>query len=615
MELRQLFEQALAAHQAGRLAQAEQLYRQVLRADATNFAALHRLGFLKAQQGHYDEAVTLLNRALKQNPGDVTARGHYAHALMAAQRLDEALAAYDRLLAVQPANFEALYNRGVILSGQQRFEEALTALDAAKALNPNIAALHHNRGVVLSGLERYAEALESYDRALALDPGTLPARANRAMVMLNLCAWDRVAEMASAELAQAAPPLAFLGFSDDKQLQLQCAMAKLKTLVPAPPPALWRGEKYRHDRIRLAYVSADFREHAVAFQLAPLIERHDRSQFQVIGISVGASDDSAIRARLIKGFDRFHDFGQLNSEDIARRLREMEIDIVIDLSGHTGQARPAIFSHRPAPVQASWLGYPGTTGASFMDYLIADKIVAPLEDQPFYSEQLVQLPRSYFPTEPAADIPPAPGRVEMGLENDAFVFCAFNNNWKFTRPVFEIWMRLLRHVPQSQLWLKQPPPDARINLEREAASHGIDPTRLVYATDVPRAAHLARHKLADLFLDTVPYNAHATAADALGAGLPVLTCKGEAFAGRVAASLLDAVGLPELISENLADYENRALELARNGEKLVAIKQKLKQNLSGAPLFDAEGFRLGIEQAYVTMSGLDKPRGFSVAAP
>lgn len=601
MELRQLFEQGVALHQAGRLVQAEQLYRQVLKTDAANFATLHRLGFLKAQQGQYDEAITLLNKALKQNPGDLTARGHHAHALMAAQRLDEALAAFDQLLAMQPTNLEALYNRGVILSGQQRFEEALAALDAAVTLKPDLAALHHNRGVVLTGLERHQEALESYDRALALDPSYLPARANRTMVLLTLCAWDRIAEITPGELAQVAPPLTFLGVSDDKQLQRQCAMATLKTLVPALPPPLWRGEKYRHDRIRLAYVSADFREHAVAFQLAPLIERHDRSQFQVIGISVGASDDSAIRARLIQGFDRFHDFGRLNSDEIARRLREMEIDIAIDLSGHTGQARPAIFSHRPAPVQAGWLGYPGTMGAPFIDYLIADRIVAPLEDQPFYSERLVALPHSYFPTELLRDIPPAPARAEMGLGEEGFVFCAFNNNWKITRPVFETWMRLLRSVPQSQLWLKQPPPDARINLERVASACGVDPIRLVYAGDVPRAVHLARHGLADLFLDTVPYNAHATAADALGAGLPVLTCKGKAFAGRVAASLLNAAGLPELICENLADYEARALELARDGRKLAALKQKLKQNLSIAPLFDADGFRQAIEEALVLM--------------
>jgi predicted O-linked N-acetylglucosamine transferase (SPINDLY family) len=612
MDLRRLFEQGLASQRAGKLGDAEKLYRQVLRAEPANFAALHMLGFLKAQQRQFDEAITLLNKAMRQNPQDVTVRAHHAHALMAAERFDEALSAYDRLLSVQPAHFEALYNRGVILSQQQRFEESLAALDAALGLKPDTAAICHNRGAVLTALERHQEALDSYDRALALDPDYLPARANRAMVMLGLCDWDRVAQTPPSEVAQFAPPLTLLGYSDDKQLQLQCAMGVIRALVPEALPPLWRGEKYRHDRIRLAYVSADFREHAVAFQLAPLIERHDRARFQVIGISCGPGDDSAIRSRLVKAFDRFHDFGKLNSEDIAQRLHEMEIDIAIDLGGHTGGARPRIFAHRPAPVQASWLGYPGTTGASFIDYLIADAIVAPFEDQAFYSERLVHLPHSYFPTDPARPVAPVPVRGEMGLPEEGFVFCAFNNNWKITRPVFDIWMRLLQQVPQSVLWLKRPAPDAGRHLEREAAVRGIDPGRLVYADEVPSGVHLARHTLADLFLDTLPYNAHATAVDALGAGLPVLTCRGNAFAGRVAASLLHAAGLPELIAENLPDYGIRALELARNGAQLAALKEKLHRNLPGTPLFDADGFRRGIESAFERMHTQDAPRGFAV---
>jgi protein O-GlcNAc transferase len=601
MALLQLFEQGVAAHRTGKLAQAENLYRQVLRADAGNFPALHMLGYLKAQQGQYDEAITLLNKAVKQKPADLAARGHHAHALMAARRFDEALPAYDHILAAQPGNFEAHYNRGVILSQKLRFEESLAALDAALALRPGTAAVFHNRGVVLVGLERYREALESYDRALELDPDYAPARANRAMAVLSLCDWPRVSQTTPEAVAAVAPPLTFLGYSDDKQLQLQCATGTVRSLVPEPFAPLWRGEKYRHERIRLAYVSADFREHAVAFQLAPLIERHDRTRFQVIGISTGPSDNSAILARLVKTFDRFHSFAALNSDEIARRMREMEIDVAIDLGGHTGQARPQIFAHRPAPVQATWLGYPGTTGASFIDYLIADPVVAPFEHQPFFSEQLVHLPHSFFPTDPARETASPPSRAEAGLAANAFVFCAFNNHWKITRPLFDIWMRLLHAVPASQLWLKQPAAEARANLAREAAARGIDPARLVYADNVPLDTHLARHALADLFVDTLPYNAHATACDALGAGLPVLTCKGQAFAGRVAASLLEAVGLPELVTQSLEEYEVRALELARDPAKLQTVKQKLEQNISNTPLFDADGFRRDIEEAFVIM--------------
>ena len=578
------------------------MYREVLRADAASFPALHMLGFLKAQQGRYDDAITLLNKAVRKNPADPAALAHYAHALMAAQRFNEALAAYDRLLVLQPAHFEAHYNRGVILSQQQRHEEALAALDRALTFQPNAIPVHFNRGVVLAEMERHRKALESYDRVLALDPAYAPAIANRAMVALSLCDWNRAAQFTAEQAVMLAPPLTFLGYSDDKKLQLACATATARTLAPKPVPPLWSGERYRHDRIRLAYISADFREHAVAFQLAPLIERHDRTRFQIIGISTGLSDESVIRARLVKGFDRFHDFAALNSDEIARRLREMEIDIAVDLGGHTGLSRLQIFSHRPAPVQASWLGYPGTTGAPFIDYLIGDPVVTPPEDQPFYSEKLVQLPDTYFPTDPARFIGATPNRSDEGLPEEGFVFCSFNNAWKITRPVFDVWMRLLHAVPGSVLWLKQPPADTRVNLEKEAVLRGIAAARLVFAENTPLDVHLARHRLADLFLDTLPYNAHATAADALWAGLPVLTCRGQAFAGRVAASLLHAVGLPELVTENLADYESRALALARDPAGLQTLKEKLARNLSTAPLFDADRFRQGIEAAYVGMA-------------
>ena len=571
MDLRLLFEQGVAAHRAGRHEQAEKAYRQVLRADGRNFPALHMLGYLKAQQELYDEAITLLNKAVKQKPDDPTARAHHAHALMAARRFDEALTAYDRLLVAQPDSFEAHYNRGVILSQQSRFEEALVALDRALALRPGAAATWYNRGVVLVGLERHREAMDCYDRTLALDPDYSPAESNRIMVALSQCDWARVAAITPEHAAKIAPPLTLLGCTGDKALLLQCAAGVIRSIVPRPFAPLWRGEKYRHDRIRLAYISADMREHAVAFQLAPLVERHDRSRFQVIGISTGLSDDSAIRARLIKGFDRFHDFAALNSDEIARRLRAMEIDIAVDMGGHTANTRLQIFAHRFAPVQATWLGYPGTTGASFFDYLIADRIVAPPEHQPWFSEQLVHLPDSYFPAEAPPTGGTAPTRTEAGLPEDGFVFCAFNGSWKITPQMFDVWMRLLAAIPGSVLWLRRPNADACANLEREAAARGVDPARLVYADTVSLQDHVARHALADLFLDTLPYNAHATAANALGAGLPVLTCLGEAFAGRVAANMLDAVGLPELVTQSLEEYEQRADYALTLGAGAMAI--------------------------------------------
>src|SRR6185437_13504920 len=602
MDLRRLFEQGLAAHQAGRFAEAEGIYRQVLRAEPGNFPALHMLGFLKAQQGRYDEAITLLHKAVRANPADQTVLSHHAGALMAAQRFDEALAAYDRLLARDPRAFDGLYNRGVILSQKSAFEEALPSLDQAALLQPSMPAVHYNRGVVLAGLNRNGEAMAAYNQALALDPNYSPARTNRILVALTLCDWDWVAQITPEQAFETAPPLALLGIFPDKALQLRCAGGVARVLVPKPLPPMWRGETYRHDRIRLAYVSADFREHAVAFQLAPIIERHDRSRFQVIGISIGPADDSEIRQRLKKSFDRFHDFAALTNEAIAQRLKDMEIDIAIDLGGHTGLSRFQIFAHRFAPVQVEWLGYPGTTGADFMDYLIADTIVAPHKDQPFFSEKLIHLPHTYFPTDPDHAIAGTPSRAEAGLPQSGFVFCCTNNSWKITRPVFTVWMRLLSQVPGSVLLLKATPADVRANLEREAARHNIGAERLIWAGDVPLAEHLARYRAADLFLDTLPYNSHATAADALWAGLPVLTVMGEAFAGRVAASLLQAIEMPELVTNSLADYEALALALARDPARLAALKEKLARNIATTPLFDADRFTRDLETAYLKMT-------------
>ena len=607
MDLRAQFEQALAAHRSGRLEEADTLYRDILRADAGNLPALRALGFLEGQRGRYAEAALLLGAVLEQTPQDDATLKDYGHALMLAGQADAALAAYDTLLAMRPDVVEVLYNRAIILSGQGRNADALATLDRALALQPDSATIIYSRGVMMSQLGRHEEALANYDRALALDPKLVMARGNRAMAARNICAWDRtagigaeLAAMVQADLPVA--PMSFVAYSSDKALQRLAGRNAVAALMPQRPTPLWRGERYRHDRIRLAYVSSDLREHAVGLQLAPLIERHDRSRFEVIAIALGPGDDSAVRARLVAAFDRFEDCAALNDEQVARRMREMEIDIAIDLNGHTGGARTAIFAWRPAPLQVAWLGYPGTMGADFYDGLIVDDMVAPAADQPFYGETLVHLPHTYFPTDPARPIAATPSRNAAGLPPDGFVFCCFNNNWKFTPELFDVWMRLLRDVPGSVLWLKATNPAATRALRREAEARAIDPARLVFAPNLPSdAEHLARHALADIFLDTLPYNAHATACDALWAGLPVVTCRGEAFAGRVAASLLTAIGLPELVTQTIADYEALALRLARAPQELQALKDRLAANRLTTPLFDADRFRADIEGAYTAM--------------
>jgi predicted O-linked N-acetylglucosamine transferase (SPINDLY family) len=393
-----------------------------------------------------------------------------------------------------------------------------------------------------------------------------------------------------------------LGYTDDLALQLQCARKYIENQVPSLPRPLQTGVRWRHGKLRVAYLSADLHRHATTFLMAELFERHDRSRFEIIGVSFGMDDRSEIRKRLVAAFDQFHDVRRRTDEEIARLVHELQSDIAVNLKGYTQDARPNILAHRPAPIQVSFLGYPGTMGASFIDYIIADQVVAPFEHEQFYTEKIIHLPDCYQVNDSKRKISKrTPTRREIGLPERGFVFCCFNNNWKITPEVFDVWMYLLRQVEGSVLWLLRDNASAETNLRNEARARGIDPSRLIFAGRLPMEEHLARHRLADLFLDTLPYNAHTTASDALWTGLPVLTCMGKSFAGRVAGSLLHAVGLPELVTSDLGAYQALALKLVTEPDVLTSMRKKLEENRLTAPLFDTDRFRQNIESAYTQM--------------
>ncbi|MEY4965582.1 MAG: hypothetical protein RL274_1165 [Pseudomonadota bacterium] len=593
--------------------------------------ALNNRGTVLQSLGRFDEALADYDAALAATPDYVEALNNRGSVLQDLKRPAEALAAYDRALRLAPQYSSAFNNRGSALLDLRRFADALGCFDRALALRPGDAEAFNNRGNALQGLMRYDEAVTSYDRALALRPDYPEAQSNRggalqqlkrheealasfeqaggqphafggaAMAALNLCDWKRTAIIGAqmpARIAagEAVPPWVLLGYSGDEALQLQCARNVIQSRFAHFPLAMAKGG-YRHDRLRLAYISSDFVHHPVAAQIAQLIETHDRERFDVLGISTGPDDGSAQRRRLTSAFDQFYDVKNHPSRAVAEMVRGLEVDVLVDLNGHTQGDNFDILSHRPAPAQATWLGYAGTTGAPFIDYLIADRVVAPNAEA--FSEKLAYLPNCFFPTDTGNAIGTPPSRAQAGLPEDGFVFCSFNNNWKFTAPVFAVWMRLLEQVPGSVLWLKKPGDAAAKNLRRAAREQGIDPQRLVFVAVAPPDVHFARHALADLFLDTLPYNAHATACDALWAGLPVLTCKGKAYAGRVAASMLHAAGLPELVTENAQDYENRALELAQDPARLKSLREKLAGRNSA--LFDTPRFARDIEALFSEM--------------
>jgi protein O-GlcNAc transferase len=574
----------------------------------------------------FAEALASYHSALAIKPGQADALNNRGVALKEQRRLDEALASYDQALRIAPGHAEALVNRGIVLQLLGRDEEALASFDKALAVRPDLVDAHYNRAALLKSMNRFEEALAGYDNALALAQNH-PEAHGAAEAALAICDWARVARAAAglaaaiAEGKASVTPFALLGLGDDPSLQLQCARNYIGERVPLRPEPMWKGgpPARRGDRIRIAYLSADFQDHATAYLAADLFELHDRSRFEVLGFSFGRDDGSEMRRRLIKAFDQFHDVQTDSDREIAQMLHDLDVDIAVDLKGHTKDARPEILSYRPAPIAVNYLGYPGTIGADFVDYIIADSIIAPFAHEPYFAEKIVHLPGCYQPNStkrPAASR--VPQRGEASLPNEGFVFCSFNNNYKITAPVFDVWMRLLQGVPGSVLWLLRDNAGAERNLRLEAQARGIDPARLIFAPRLALDEHLARQRVADLFLDTLPINAHTTASDALWAGLPIVTCRGESFVARVAASILCAAGLPELVTENLAQYEACALRLATDQALLASIRRRLEDNRSGCALFDIERYTRQIEAAFTTMWHIaqrgEPPRSFSVAA-
>jgi protein O-GlcNAc transferase len=580
---------------------------------------LNNRGLALAALGRGEDALKSFDAALAANPGHAEAWSNRGNALASLQRLEEALESHDRALAFRPDHAEALNNKGAALVALQKFDEALKAYDTALAHQPASSKVRYNRGVALGQMHRFADALAEFEATLAADPRHRYALSAAANAALNLCDWPKVRlfgeKVGEAENTAVVAPFTLLGYHDDPALHLKCARTWLAD-KGAQGQGRWREPVSRgHEKLRIAYVSADFADHPVAYQLAALLKQHDRAEFEIHGVCLGGNDGSAIRARLLEACDRFHDVHLMGDRDAAALLRRLEIDIAVDLNGHTQYARPGLFAARPAPVQVNWLGYPSTTGSAVIDYVVGDARVLPLADQPHYSEMIVQLPDGYFaPGDPPSTVTP-PARREEGLPEGAMVFCCFNQSWKIRESLFDVWMRLLRDAPGSVLWLREHPPQVRARLEQEAQSRGVDARRLIWAKRAGREHHLARLALADLMLDTLPYNAHATASDALWAGVPVITCRGNAFAGRVASSLLHAAGLTELVTTTLADYENLALKLARDPDARAALREKIACRQT--PFFDSIRHTRILEAAYRQMwrtaQNGGSPKGFALS--
>lgn len=653
----QKLNEARALHGKGDLFQAAVLYESILREDPDQVDALFLLGMLRLQQRDAGGAADLFRRVLRLRPDH--AEAHYRLGIMELTlgRAEQAVASLEEARRLRPGHVETHYNLGMANKALNRFAEAVDSYRRAIEIRPDLAAIHNNLGIALLMLERPEEAAESFRQVLALDPGHANAlhnlgavladlgaledaldsyrkallarpdngnaRSHVAILQRQICDWSEVAETEAEYIARVRAdqpgmvPFQLLAISDDPGDQLRCSRTLVEAMFPAErrdwpvPPAEYP--------IRLAYLSGDFHDDATSYLMAELFELHDRDRFEVIGMSYGPQREDGMRKRLRAGFDRFIEVNAMTDQEVAKLINDLGVHIAIDLKGLTNGTRLGILAARPAPIQVTYIGYPGTVGADFLDYAIVDAYVAPPDQQSFYTENLVHLPDCYQVNDGKRAISEhTPGRAECGLPEDGFVFCCFNNSYKITPQYFDAWMRLLKVVPGSVLWLLEDNAPATRNLRKEAEARGVDPSRLVFAPRMVLADHLARHRLADLFLDTSPCNAHTTASDALWVGLPVLTCPGRSFASRVAGSLLTTIGLPELIVDSLEDYEALALALATDPGRLSALRDRLAANRLTTPLFDGVRFRHHLEAAYERMFDLWKsgeaPRPFSIAA-
>ena len=570
-------------------------------------AQLNRGGILMKRKC-FEDAVTNYDAALRLNPDLADAHCNRGIALEELKRHEEALASYDAALAINAGNAEYHANRANVLHKLRRFDEALASIEDALSLAPYSAPFRYNRGNILFELKHYGRAFADYDRAFRFNPDLEYVEGNRFYAKMLMCNWSNF-EMESARLVagvaagkMVARPFAFLCITSSPSHQMKCAEVFAENEFPAVRP-LWNGKRYKHDRIRVAYLSADFRNHPVGYLLAGMFECHDRKRFETIAISFGADDGSEMRTRLEGAFERFIDVRDQSDAAVAKLLCDSEVDIAVDLMGPTRNARPAILSHRATPIQINYLGYAGTGGADYIDYILADRIVIPENERVFFREKVVYLPDTFMGADQSRKIADRiPTRAEEGLPETGFVFCSFNNTYKITPPMFDVWMRLLRTVEGSVLWLSASNDDAIRQLRREAQARNVDGDRLIFTRRVERNEdHLARYRLADLFLDTLPFGAHSTASDSLWASTPVLTCVGSTFSGRVSASLLTALGLRELIAEGLQAYEDLALTLSRDPQRLASVRAKLAANRDVFPLFDTKRFTRHVEAAYTAM--------------
>jgi predicted O-linked N-acetylglucosamine transferase (SPINDLY family) len=608
----ELRRRGLAAARSGEFRLAADYLTQALQVDPAHGATHVNLSAVYQALKEPRRALEHADRALALGVTRPEIHNNRAMALNALHRFAESIDSASRAIALRPDYPEAYNNLGVAWHGAGELSKAVVGFRQALALRPDYDKALANLGAALQACGQFEEALVCFERALTLKPDADELAGLVLHLRMRLCRWQglearltRLRRDVERGLA-VAPPFAVLSLFDDPALHRQAALLEACKHREAHPK---HREVAIHQKIRVGYFSADFYNHATTHLIAGLIAAHDRERFEILGFSFGPQKDDSESKRIRERFDRFFECRSMSDDAVAEQARTLALDIAVDLKGYTQDSRPGIFAAQAAPVQVNFLGYPGTMSAAFMHYLIGDEVVIPPEHRQHYDERVVFMPYSYQVNDAARERPSpdrCPSRVALGLPKQGFVFCCFNNSFKITPAVFASWMRILRAVEGSVLWLLADNPAMQKSLRAEAVSRSVDPDRLVFAPRVTITEHLARHFAADLFLDTTPYNAHTTASDALWMGLPLVTRLGESFPARVAASLLNAANLAELVTRTEAEYEALAIGLATDRARLARLRTRLEQQRTTSPLFDTVNYARHLESAFATMVTLQR---------
>lgn len=634
-----LFEQAIGALQSGQAAEAERTLKKLDNAIPSNPGIIYYLGVAASLQGRKEQAINIYDRVIRLHPQfveaynnkglDLNSLGRHQEAseqfkkaiqirsdfVEAYQNLgvafnslcryEDAVTQFLSVLRFRPNSSDALTSMGRSLAELNRHDEALSALFKAIEINPVDAKAFKNIGRLYSDAKLYDKSIDAYSKALAIDSDLEWTMGDFMHVQTKICDW-RGYDQSVKNLARlietgkkSTSPFPSLGFFDSAILQRKASEIYISHKYP-----IWRQKRMhspKKPRTRVGYISGDFGDHAVAYLMSGVIESHDRSRVEVYGFDIGNLGQSAARTRIVSAFDKHYELSTLSDPQAIELIRGLQIDIIVDLTGHTKGARTTILANCPAPIQVNYLGYPGTMGAPYIDYIIGDSTLIPKELQHGYTEKIAYLPDCFQANDSSRTIAPAQTRASFGLDESSFVYGCFNQCVKFTPEVFSVWLSILKQVPNSVLWLIEESELQVQNLRKFAEENGVSSHRLIFTGKLPYAEHLARYALMDVALDTMPFNGGTTTSDALWGCAPVLTCIGETFAGRMTASLLNAIGLPELITQSLGEYESLAVELGTNPEKLAAIQKKLRDNRSMTPLFNTVRFTRNLENAYEKM--------------